>query len=88
MWEFLFQKHQNFSHAWELHEQNKNTKQNRNTLQEAMNELMMSKEMEEAAQENLITAMQAQLLRDQNSQQEFFFQKPVWIKGLEASLRV
>ena len=38
-----------------------------------MNELIMSKEMEQAAQENLLTVMEVQLLRDQISQQEFFF---------------
>ena len=40
---------------------------------EAINELIMSKEMEQAAQENLLTVMEVQLLRDQISQQEFFF---------------
>ena len=41
-------------------------------LQEVMNELMLSKETEHAAQVNLLKVIQSQLLRDQNSHQEFF----------------
>jgi len=41
-------------------------------LQEVMNELMLSKETEHAAQVNLLKVIQSQLLRDQNSQQKFF----------------